>query len=236
MNRVSDRDQLLVTSKADAAYRQLRSSILDASLAPGSRLDHEGLATRLGFSITPVREAVRRLEVERLVLRSAHKEVLIAPLSLTELRQLYAIRLELDPLAVAGAAQQAGAEQLKRAADILARQNPRTAREQLERNRAFHRLIYSACGNDALVELLDTLWDRTDRYRFVLVRQRRHAVAADLEHQGLLEAVLAHDRKRAAALMREHLAESCEAIATELTALGDPALLAAEPPKAVAAR
>ena len=79
--------------------------------------------------------------------------------------------MELDSLAAGLAATKASEAHVDAIAQ-LARQKP--AREpvaQLERNRAFHRAIYGACGNGALITYLDQLWDRTDRYRLILVKQ-----------------------------------------------------------------
>ena len=72
-------------TKADAAYRELRRRIVDGSLEPGSRLDQEMLAAALGVSTTPLREALRRLEAERLVQRAAHRQVVSEVERLTQL-------------------------------------------------------------------------------------------------------------------------------------------------------
>ena len=92
----------------------------------------------------------------------------------------------------------------------LARQKP--AREpvaQLERNRAFHRAIYASCGNAALVAYLDQLWDRTDRYRLILVKQELvGGTASRQDHIDIADAVADRDAERAARLTRDHIARS----------------------------
>src|SRR5690348_3060485 len=87
------------TTKADGAYLEMRNQILFGTLEPGSRVDYVRLAASLGVSITPLREALRRLEADHLVIRSAHRDVVIAPLAEQEAAELVAVRQELDLLA-----------------------------------------------------------------------------------------------------------------------------------------
>src|SRR3954465_1577962 len=83
-------------TKAQAVYSELRRMILNGELAPGHEVNQEGMAATLGVSITPLREALRRLEMEGLVRLKAHRTVIIPPLTREELVQLYVIRIELD--------------------------------------------------------------------------------------------------------------------------------------------
>src|SRR6266516_989273 len=87
------------TTKAEAVYDVIRRRILSGALEPSAPLNQEALAPEFGVSVTPVREAVRRLEAEGLVRFQAHKSVVVAPLSLDELTEIYDIRLTLDPYA-----------------------------------------------------------------------------------------------------------------------------------------
>ncbi|MFY9863658.1 MAG: GntR family transcriptional regulator, partial [Trebonia sp.] len=72
------------TTKADGAYLEMRNQILQGKLKPGSRVDYVQLSGALGVSITPLREALRRLEADHLVVRSAHRDVVIAALTREE--------------------------------------------------------------------------------------------------------------------------------------------------------
>lgn len=199
-------------TKADAAYRELRRRIVDASLTPGSRLDQELLAATLGLSTTPLREALRRLEAEHLVERAAHRQVVIAPLSSRELRELYEVRLELDSLSVALAAKSARAPDLAEAESHLSVLDPHDPHDNLRANRAFHRALYSCCGNAVVTEILDSLWDRSDRYRFFVTRDPTESSVAAREHRKLLALTAAGDAEGASALMRRHLQRSATQI------------------------
>src|ERR1700730_14446555 len=98
---------LQIGTKAEAVYQELRRRILSSVILPGSMLSQEALAVQLGVSITPLREALRRLETEGLVKTLAHRTMTIPPLTRKEVRELYAVRLQLDPLAAKLAAENA---------------------------------------------------------------------------------------------------------------------------------
>jgi len=146
------------SSKTDVAYMNLRDQLLDGRLPPGTVLDQEALARDLGLSTTPVREALRRLEVEGLISQAAHRAMRVPELSLRELEDLYSIRLQLDPWAAQLGAQRATDEeraQLRELADDTADLPPR---ELLVRNRLLHRLMYATSGNAELTALLDVAY------------------------------------------------------------------------------
>lgn len=198
-------------TKSEAAYQEIRRRIMDGTLVPGSVLEQETLASTLSLSTTPVREALRRLESERLVTLQAHREVRVAPMTVAELQQIYVVRLELDPLAAGLAAEAATDEQLA-AVSASFGQHPRDPVERLIQNRQLHRGIYGACGNQVLIQILDSLWDRSDRYRMVLLKTDVKAASIESEHGAI---VLAFARRNAEALrelMTVHLQASMQSI------------------------
>lgn len=201
-----------ILTKTDMAYWQVREEILDGTLAPGTGLDQEALATRLGLSTTPVREALRRLESERLVVGRAHRDTFVAELSQELLEDTYAVRLNLDPLAVSLAAKLAKPEELEGIAALAQAQPSGDPAEQLQHNRALHRAIYRSCGNDVLIEILDLLWDRADRYRLITIEQERDPANTRNEHLEIAGALTARNGRLAAKLMTAHLSESYELI------------------------
>jgi DNA-binding GntR family transcriptional regulator len=200
-------------TKSDLAYQQIRQKILEGELAPETSLDQEALAEWLGLSTTPVREALRRLQSERLVVSRAHRDTVVAPLSADLVEQVYAVRLSLDPLAASLAA--AHADDGERARILALSQDPPTDTDPLSRvsfNRRLHRAIYAASGNTVLIETLDSLWDLSDRYRRVISKDHAHIELARDEHQAIAAAVVDGDGDRAAELMREHLLASLRLI------------------------
>jgi DNA-binding GntR family transcriptional regulator len=210
---------LQTMTKAGVVYLETRSRILKGTLAPGSAVNQEALAADLGVSITPLREALRRLEMEGLIRLEAHRTMSIAPLTSRELDEMYAIRMELDPFA-AGLTASKGSEAQLGVIRRLA--NQKTANDpvlQLERNRRFHRAVYSSCGNNALINLLEQLWDRTDRYRLILIREellRRSTSQQD--HIELANALASRKADLATSLMRAHIERSHARIASVMMA------------------
>lgn len=204
---------LINRTKADAAYDELRRRILLGELEPGERLDQEAVALSLGLSTTPVREALRRLEADDLVHRSAHKDVTIAPLSRREVAEIYAVRVELDGLAVTLATQAASDEELAVIRTLLPKRGTSGGPAQdLVSNRTFHRALYSASHNAVLIRVLESLWDRSDRYRAVVLRDPRQAKMALSEHEAIFNAVAARDAELAGTLMRRHISQSLAGI------------------------
>jgi len=195
-------------TKAEAVYGEIRRRILTGVLEPGAPINQDALAPELGVSVTPVREAVRRLEAEGLVRFEAHKTVIVTPLSRDELRELYDLRLQLDPYAASLAASRATKDELdeiERLARAPASDDPL---EQLIRNRAFHRAIYARSGNNLLIETLDRLWERTDRYRIILVSRDVAALAATREHVAIAKTMRARQPRTVAKMIRQHIADA----------------------------
>ena len=210
---------LQTVTKAKAVYIEIRTRILKAALAPGSPANQEALAADLGVSITPLREALRRLEMEGLIRLEAHRTMIIAPLTSQELDEMYAIRTELDPFAASLATANASEPQLE-LIKRLARQKAATDPVlQLERNREFHRAVYSSSGNSALINLLEQLWDRTDRYRLILIKEELlQGSTSRQEHMDLADALAGRRKDLAARLMRAHIQQSHARIATVMMA------------------
>jgi DNA-binding GntR family transcriptional regulator len=211
------------STKADAAYVHIRRAILEGSLAPGSSLDQEMLASTLGLSTTPVREALRRLEMERLVMSRAHRDTIVAPLSLGLLEETYALRLVLDPMAAALSAKHMSDEQAQGLLAQVAVTSPKTSVEWMHQNRRFHRSIYGACGNSVLVSTLESLWDMTDRYRLVTLQQVGTTEVANAEHLEIAELIIDRNPEAVHALMEKHVSDSLQRIREGVTEVsGEP--------------
>lgn len=214
-------------TKGELAYARVRELILSGGLAPGAVLNQAALAERIGVSTTPLREALRRLAQQGFVELGAHRDARVAPLDATEARDLVELRQHLDPLAAGLAAQRRTAADLAEMVDGLARleslpDDPSPA--QLAGHRRFHVALYRASHNALLVETLDGLWDKTDRYRRHALRAGRSDEEREQraeEHRLLVEAVQDRDAATATALMRRHVETSLAARAAGRLAAGD---------------
>jgi DNA-binding GntR family transcriptional regulator len=203
-------------TKSDYAYQQMRERILDGRLVPGSLLTAETIGTELGLSTTPIREALRRLAADELVTLSAHRDVRVNPLSRKEVEDLYRILLLLDPLAGELACESAAEDELRMPRRLLASNRRGDAREARLGNRAFHRAIYGRCGSRVLVSLLESLWDRTDRYRLILLEPRETAKRAHGEHIAMVDAFEKRDSDTLRKLTEAHLESSLSALLKQL--------------------
>jgi DNA-binding GntR family transcriptional regulator len=203
-------------TKSDWAYHEIRRRILDGTLSPGSLLEKETIAFQLGTSTTPVREAMRRLEAENLLISNAYRKVQVASLSETELQEIYAIRLVLDPLATRIAVEQATASDIARIEKLVSGRLAKfsSVEEQIVANREFHRAIHLATHNQVLIEILELLWDRTDRYRAAQFRETANAQqrTRDRQHGEIGSAFKARNSALASRLMRAHITDSAAQI------------------------
>lgn len=208
-------------TKAEAVYRETRWRILTGALAPATAVNQAELAAEFGVSQTPVREALLRLESEGLVVFIAHSMVRVSPLDLQELDELYAIRVNLDSFAGQLAAANRTPEDVAKLKALLSHDGAVNLDDRLQRNLEFHRSIYRASGNKQLTVLLDQLWDRTERYRIVLVanetdsKQHRRS-HSDEDHRAIATALFKGDGEKVAALLRRHVQQSHDLIRSML--------------------
>jgi DNA-binding GntR family transcriptional regulator len=204
-----------VLTKAEYAYSEVRERIMSGALRSGTVLNQEALAAELDVSTTPLREAMRRLSSEGLVVLGAHRDARVAPLTAAEARSLFEIRQRLDPLAVRLAAERRDDVDRARIREAAASLEPLDAGSglaALEAHRAFHAALYRASHDDLLVGLLDGLWDKADRYRRAALEAREDSpddrARVQAEHRAVMAAVLDGDPDAAEEHMRRHVAGS----------------------------
>jgi DNA-binding GntR family transcriptional regulator len=198
--------QARYTSKMELVTSALRERILAGEFKPGAPLRQRDIATRLGVSATPVREALRRLESEGLVRIDLHRGATVAESSLGPVEENALIRAALESLAVEMAAERITPAQLDRIEAINARIS--ALGDDDERygslNRDFHFAIYEAVGSTVLLSLMRLLWRSMPDGPQVL---RPHSASA-AEHAELVAALRAGDRGRAGRLIRRHILAS----------------------------
>ena len=199
-------------TKTGYAYTRLREMVLTGDLEPGSTLQQGKLATQLGVSTTPLREAIRRLAAEGLINLAEHKDARVTDVSSAEATGLLQVRERLDPLAIRLAATERTDDELALILEAERHLRPISSEgtvEALLAHRHFHRTIYQASHNQVLIDLLERLWDKADRYRLIGLRSQQDTesdserVAA--EHRELADAVEKQDPERAEAAMLQHI-------------------------------
>lgn len=201
----------LYVTKAEYAYRRVRELIFSGGLPPGAVIAQAKLARDIGISTTPLREALRRLKSEGLVELDAHRDAKVAQLGAEEARDLLEIRRSLDPMAAELAAERRSKSDIADIRSAAQGLNPlpgNPTMEQLIAHRRFHTAIYTASHNEILIETLDALWDKADRYRLLALSVDRGQEARDrkaAEHTALLDCIVAGDGSGAAEVMRAHI-------------------------------
>ena len=206
------------------AYEAVRRAILRGQLAPGTRLTQSDIAAKLSVSTTPVREALRRLASEDLVRIDAHRGAIVRGVDKDELREIYEIRLLLEPLAIRKATVRITEEELDEAERLwMVMNDPGDLGDWAEANRAFHAVFAEAAASPTLIRITGALRDSAANYvHWLCVADPGLPVRANQEHRQLLDACRARDADRAAKVEEEHLASTFEAMLDNLPEPGTP--------------
>jgi DNA-binding GntR family transcriptional regulator len=196
----------LYLNKADAVAASLRARIESREMRPGQRLQQDELAQQLGVSSTPVREALRRLEAEGLVIRVPHKGVTVRGSDTRELREAYPIRALLEGYAARLAAERISAEEigLLDSLQLSMRQSWATkdVRAISAANERWHTTVCRAAGSELLLKTIRRIWAVCPLD--VMWTNSEQAFVSIDEHEKILEALRAHDSGRAETAMAEH--------------------------------
>ena len=163
----------------DVVFNTLRQAILKGELAPGERLMEIQLAEKLGVSRTPIREAIRKLELEGLVLMIPRKGAEVAKISEKSLRDVLEVRRSLEELAIELAI--------------------------AETDEHYHDIIYQGTYNDKLVQMLNNLREQMYRYRLEYIKDEDKRQVLLVEHEHILAALKGRNIAEAKTAMREHI-------------------------------
>ncbi|SJN10742.1 Transcriptional regulator, GntR family [Leucobacter sp. 7(1)] len=203
-------------SVTQRVLEQLRSEIVTAQLAPGSVIREAEVAARFRVSKTPVREALQRLLAEDFVMVFPRRGYMVRPVGITDIQNVMALRLYIEPPLSALAAQRHTPEVLARLAELLAFQEDEgnAHADRLAAAPEFHRVIASLARNDRVDRLLHTYFDETTRMHYLFPQATAHVTSeAELSaHREILDAITAGDGPRAEQAMADHLSESNEAL------------------------
>jgi DNA-binding GntR family transcriptional regulator len=185
----------------------LRRAILSGALPGGARLVQADIASQLSVSTTPVREALRDLAAEGLVVFRAHIGAVVRELDVAELIELYDIRKALEPLAIRRAAALISPEELARAQALAKAMEQETdPAAWTELNRKFHGVLEGASRASFIQSVLKGVQDIAAIYvAHALVQQPSRIASGNKEHRALLTALRRHDGDAAAALLVTHL-------------------------------
>lgn len=201
------------TPLRELVFEAIRQAILDGVLEPGERLMEVQLAEELGVSRTPVREAIRKLELAGFVVMIPRRGAYVADISLKEVSEVFEIRGALEALAAELAAERASEEELENLERLLVEIGKsieeRNVEMLVELDTRFHDALFKASRNERLSQILSSLREQIQRFRTqTLSHPARMRVALE-EHRGIVEALAARDGELARRLAVEHI-ESAE--------------------------
>jgi len=206
----------------DVVFNTLRQAILRGELKPGERLMEIQLANKLGVSRTPIREAIRKLELEGLVLMIPRRGAEVAEITEKSLRDVLEVRRALEELSVQLACKRISQEQiakLKEAAkefEVVLKNGDVTA--YAEADVKFHDIIYDASDNQRLIQLLYNLREQMYRYRVeYLKRPEVHEQILE-EHKFIIEMIEKGDIQRAVKAVCRHVDNQVEVVADTIRA------------------
>lgn len=193
----------------DVVFNTLRQAILKGELEPGERLMEIQLADRLGVSRTPIREAIRKLELEGLVLMIPRKGAEVAKISEKSLRDVLEVRRSLEELAIGLACERMSNEDIEalEAAQETFREAVRNGDPMTiaETDEAYHDIIYNGTGNNRLVQILNNLREQMYRYRLEYIKDEDKRKVLLAEHDQILKMVKNRQVAEARKAIREHI-------------------------------
>ncbi|MBK8021246.1 MAG: GntR family transcriptional regulator [Chloroflexi bacterium] len=194
----------------------IRNAILTGQLAVGSKIDQQSIADEFGVSLIPVREALRQLEAEELLQIEPYRGAYVKELSIDDLREIYVVRETLEQLAAELAVPRLDQSTLQELQQQLVLMEEATEILDFERlfelNRSFHFAIYTQSGNTTLIQLIESLWDRSTVYRRIYTYLPARARQALLEHRAILAACMAGDQQIAGKAVRENVSQTTRTI------------------------
>ena len=193
----------------DVVFNTLRQAILRGELKPGERLMEIQLANKLGVSRTPVREAIRKLELDGLVLMVPRKGAEVAEITEKSLKDVLEVRKALEELAVQLACEKITKEdiaELKEAGEEFKKVlKSKDITEIAEADVRFHDVLYMATDNQKLIQLLNNFREQMYRYRVEYLKKEEVHEQLIAEHDEIVESVTARDKDRASAVVCQHI-------------------------------
>ncbi|OAT82973.1 GntR family transcriptional regulator [Desulfotomaculum copahuensis] len=189
-------------------FETLREAIIQGRLKPGERLMEIQLAEEMGVSRTPVREAIRKLELEGFVVMVPRKGAYVAGISVKDIVDVFEVRAALEGLAAGLAAERITGEELEELERALVRiyeVSKHDLKAVVETDTSFHALIYQASRNERLTQIIANLSDQIQRFRTTSLAQPGRTKTAIEEHTKIVDAISDRNVELAQTLAREHI-------------------------------
>lgn len=193
----------------DLVLEAIREAIMNGSLQPRERLMEIQLAEELGVSRTPVREALRKLELEGFIVMVPRKGAYVSDLSMKDIADVFEIRAALEGLAAALAAERITEDELETMERLLVEKGDAIHKEDIDKlvevDTKFHEAMYKASRNERLSSIISNLREQIQRFRLTSLSVPGRKQDSLEEHRNILEAIQASDVQLARQLAQEHI-------------------------------
>lgn len=193
----------------ELVFESLREAIINGTLRPGERLMEVQLAEDMGVSRTPVREAIRKLELEGFAVMVPRKGAYVAGISVKDISEVFEIRAALEGLAAGLAAERIAADELEELERHLVKVNEYTEANDLkslvETDTSFHDILYKASRNERLVQIISNLREQIQRFRTTSLAVPGRMKEALIEHKEIVEAISDRNVAQAQNLAQQHV-------------------------------
>ena len=195
-------------TNAEQAYQEIKKRIIKTDLAPGAVINESELMDELGFGRTPIREALKRLQSDDLVVVKPRRGIFVAELAITDLSQIFEVRVVLEALAVRLACQRISQTELKRLenlADQYAEADTSAKEEMIDLDGKFHTVLREATHNRFLISNLEYYYNLSLRIWYLALPQ---AAAEEIDvkaHCEIYEAISSGDEKLAVERITKHI-------------------------------
>lgn len=200
----------------EVIFNTLREAIIVGELKPGERLMEVQLADKMGVSRTPVREAIRKLELEGLVEMLPRKGAHVADLSVKDIMDVLEVRATLDGLATRLSASRITDEEIKELRHLLAQFINYVEKDNLQgsikKDVEFHDIIYRSSRNEKLIQISNNLREQVQRFRVIYIKDYSSSRELIREHTEILEAIASRDPVAAMDCAQRHIKNQEETI------------------------
>lgn len=195
-------------------FDKIRSDILNGKYKRGEELVESSIGKELGISRTPVREAIRQLELEGLVQLVPNKGAFVTGISEKDVRDIYLIRARLEGLAARMAAKNITPELLDAMEETVVLSEYHAKKEHYEQvcemDSKFHTLLYKASGSRILEHTLTDFHQYVQRVRMASIMKKRRMEKSNDEHDAILTAIREHDEEKAELVATRHISNTVE--------------------------
>lgn len=195
------------TTVSDSVYLWTKNAIIQGEFKPGEHITQESLTKKLGVSRTPVRDAMKRLEAEGLLITKPHCGAVIFQLSRENLNEIYDIRILMEQYCAAQTCIKASDEEIHSIEAISLRMPKfsKSSKEFMQLDRQFHSLICTISGCTNTVEILEGLWNKCDSFKSIYYSLEGRANDTLMEHARIVQGLRNRDVAATKEAIRAHL-------------------------------